>query len=176
MMRINARRGKSARGYSLIEMMITLTVFSLLTICAAGVFDASQEALNWNYHSLTLQKELRRVLNTLVQEIRETSASSPNPIIVGANRLDMEIPAAIAGNTVTAWTPVTYSLGADSTVLRTANGQNEVIGASVTGINFIYPVNAATAPNTLRVTVQGQRQTLKRNITESASAEVVLRN
>jgi prepilin-type N-terminal cleavage/methylation domain-containing protein len=164
------------KGYSLIEMMITLTVFSLLTICAAGVFDASQDALNWNYHQLTLQKELRRVLNTMTQEIREGSASSPNPIVVGANRLDLEVPAAISGNTVTAWTPVSYSLGADSTILRTASGQNEIIGSSVTGINFTYPVNAATAPRTLRVTVQGQRQTLKRTVTESASAEVVLRN
>ncbi|MBI4550595.1 MAG: prepilin-type N-terminal cleavage/methylation domain-containing protein [Candidatus Omnitrophica bacterium] len=171
-----ARETRGRTGYSLVEMMITLTVFSLLTVCAAGVFDASQESLNWAYHSLTLQKELRRVLNVLTQEIRESSASSPNPIVVSANRLDFEIPSAIVGNNVTAWTTVSYTLGADTTVLRTANGLNEIIGSSINGLNFVYPVNAATAPRTLRVTVQGQRQTLKRNITESASAEVVLRN
>lgn len=174
---IGANRICKSKGYTALEMALTLTMFSVLTIIAGGVFDSSQESLNWNYHQLTLQKELRRTLAVMVQEIRESSPSSPTPITTGANTITFETPLAISGNFITAWTRVTYSLGADTTVLRTINGQNPAkIGSSINSINFVYPLNAVTAPRTVQIRITGQRTTLKRIVTAEVTGQVILRN
>lgn len=166
-----------SEGYSLVEMMVTLAVFSLLLITAWQVFDASQESMNWNYHQLNLQKEMRRILDTMSKEIRESSPSSPTPISIGANTITFQIPATVsATGAVTAWTPVTYGLGADNTVVRTTGTQTNAIGGGgITGLNFVYPV--AGMPRTVQIQITGTATTLKlRNITTTATGQVVLRN
>ncbi len=164
------------RGYSLLELMVTVSAFSLLTIAAAGVFDSAQEALNWNYHELTLQSDLRKTLDIMSEELRESSPSSPIPLTVNSNSISFEIPATVQGGVITGWTSVSYGLGPDSTVLRTVNGQAAAIGHSVSALDFIYPVDPVTAPRTVQVRITGQRATLKRTLTHSAVTQIILRN
>jgi len=157
-------------------MMATLAVFSILTVAAAGAFNTSQDALNWNYHALALQKELRRTLSTMAQEIRESSPSSPAPITTGTNAITFQIPSSVAGNAVTAWTQITYALGTDNRVTRTSNNQTTTIGTDVATLSFTYPVNPMTAPRTVQIQITGTRTTLKRTITRTVTGQVVLRN
>lgn len=164
------------RGYTLTEVLVTLTIFSLLTVAVGGVFDSSQQSLDWNQNALTLQKELRRTLSTMSQEIRESSPSSPTPLTVASNSISFEIPAVISGNVVTAWTRIDYALGPDNRVRRTANGQTTVIGAEVQSLNFIYPVDPVTAPRTVQIQITGTRTGLRRTVTRTVTGQVVLRN
>lgn len=163
-------------GFSLVELMVSVSLFVVLSIAAAGVFDSSQESMNWQYHQLTLQKELRRILSTMTQEIRESSPSSPLPVTVGANAITFQIPNQISGNQITGWTSINYGLGPDNTVTRTANGQTTAIGNSVQTLGFVYPLNPQTAPRTVRIQITGSRTTLKRTITSSVTGEATLRN
>lgn len=163
-------------GFTVVEITMALVLFSLLTLAGAGVFENSQDALNWNYHGLTLQKELRRILLTMSQELRESSPSSPTPISTGSNTITFEIPATVSGNTVTGWTQITYALAPNNTVTRNVNGQTTSIGNDVTALNFAYPVNPVSAPRTVQIQITGNRVTLKRNITRTVTGQVVLRN
>ncbi len=167
---------KNVRGYTLTEMVVTLSIFSMLIVAAGSLFDSLQESLDGNYHQLVLQKELRRVLDIMSEEIRESSPSSPNPIVTSSNTVTFQIPASISGNLITSWTQISYSLGQNNTVVRNVNGQNDVIGTSVTSLNFVYPLNPVTDPRTVRIQITGQRNTLKRTITASVTGQVILRN
>lgn len=167
---------KNERGFSLLEMMVTLVIFSILTIIAGQVFDTSQESMDWNYNQMTLQTNMRRVLDTMAKEIREASPSSPIPITSGVNSLSFQIPAVVqTDGTVTSWTTVTYGLGANNTVQRTTASGVQTIGANVTAMTFTYPV--AGRPNTVQIQVAGSLTTVKtRVINSTVTGEVVLRN
>lgn len=165
------------RGFTLVEIMVALALSSILILVASRIFQSSQESLDWNYHALCLQKELRRTLLTLSQELRESSPSSPTPITTGSNTITFEIPAAVSGNAITGWTQITYTLSPNNTVTRTVNGQTTFIGNNVTALNFLYPFNSVTAPRTVQIQITGSRTTtLKRNITWTITGQVVLRN
>jgi len=166
-------RGQS--GYGLVELMITMSVFVLLVLAAGTMFDRSGESLDWNFHRVALQEELRRTIATMTREIRESSPSSPNPITTGPNTITFQIPTNVAGNTVTGWTSISYGLGPNNTVSRTANGQVTIIGSSVQGLRFTYPFNS-TSPRTVQIQITGVRTTLKRNMTTIVTGQVVLRN
>lgn len=167
---------KQRRGFTLVEIMVALALFSILILVASRIFQNSQESLDWNYHTLSLQKELRRTLSTMSQELRESSPSSPTPITTGSNTITFEIPATVSGNAITGWTQITYALSSNNTVTRTANGQTTSIGNNVTALNFLYPVNAVTAPRTMQIQITANQTTLKRNITRTITGQVVLRN
>lgn len=164
------------RGFSLIEVIGVLFAFSVLLMAAAGIFNRSQESLDWNFHRSILQQELRRVLWTMTQEIREASPSGPVPITTGPNSITFEIPTAVSGSQVSQWKQISYGLASDSTVTRTSNGQTAVIGNSVQSLNFIYPLDVVTGPRTVQIQITGTRATLKRNITVALTGQVTLRN
>lgn len=163
-------------GFSLVEMMVVLAIFSVVLLAGAGMFQAAQDFSDWNYHSTTLQKELRRALSTMSEEIRESSPSSPSPITIGTNTISFEIPLAISQNQVTSWTQIQYTLGTDGVVTRTVNGQTTPIGNSVQTMNFIYPLNPVASPRTVQIQITGFRTTLKRTVTAMVTGQVTLRN
>ena len=167
---------RNEKGSTLLEMMVTLTVFSVLLFAAAGAFDASQESLDWNYRALSLQKELRKILLTMTQEMRESSPSSPNPITTGPNSITFQIPSSVSGNLVTGWTQITYGLGLNNMVTRAVNGQTTTLGNNVQALNFVYPVDPVTAPRTVQIQITGSQTTLKRTMTRTITGQVVLRN
>ena len=164
------------KGATLAEMLVTLTLFSALAFAAAGTFNSSQESLDWNYHALSLQKELRKTLVTMTQELRESSPSSPNPISVTSNSMTFQIPSSVAGNIVTGWTQINYALAANNAVTRTVGGQTTSLGNDVQALSFVYPVDVVTAPRTVQIQITGSRTTLKRTITRTVTGQVVLRN
>ncbi|MBI4115102.1 MAG: hypothetical protein HY447_00845 [Candidatus Omnitrophica bacterium] len=168
---------KNQSGTGLTEMMVALVVFVLLTMAAGGAFMSSQDSLNANYHTLTLQNELRKILTTMTQEIRESSASSPNPITISNNAISFEIPATVSGDTVTSWTQITYGLNTgDSTVTRTVGGQTTIVGNSISGLSFTYPADPVLLPRSVQIGITGTRNTLKRTITMAVTGQVTLRN
>jgi prepilin-type N-terminal cleavage/methylation domain-containing protein len=175
-MKKNRRAVRNLEGFSLAEMVVTLFILSTLAAAGTAVFTSSQESLDTNYHRLILQQELRKILWTMSQEIRESSPSSPTPITTGTNSITFEIPNAVSGNQVTQWTQVHYGLAPDTTVTRTSNGQTTVMGNSVQSLNFVYPLDAGTAPRSVQIQITGSRNTLKRNLSVTLTGQVTLRN
>lgn len=165
-------------GFSLVEMMVSFAVFVLLILAAASTFNSSQKLMNWNQYGISVQEELRRVLNTMSREMRESSPSSPTPITIGTDAITFEIPLTVSQNVVTAWTQISYGLNPDNTVTRTVNGETTIIGNSVTNLNFTY--NPQVSPRTVRIEITGNKAagstTLDRDITMTLTGEVTLRN
>ncbi len=164
------------RGFTLIEMMVALFIFSIVLLAATGVFNHSQESFDWNFHRFILQSELRKILLTMSQEIRESSPSAPAPLTTGPNQITFQIPTAVSGSQVTQWEQINYSLAPDGTVVRASGGQNSIIGNSVQSLNFTYPVNPLISPRTVQIQITGTRNTLKRNVTATLTGQVTLRN
>ena len=170
------------RGYTTVELMVSMTILVILAGAAAGVFNQSQDLLNWNYNSVSLQKELRRTLDVMSREIRESSPTSPGgilPVTVtpGVNRFSFQIPSAISGNSVTSWTQINYALTADNRVTRTVDNEAPIaIGSDVQSLTCVYPLNLLTAPRTVQIQINGRRTALERTVTATLTGEVTLRN
>lgn len=180
---------KSGKGYGTVELMVVMTLFAVLVLATGVVFDVSQDLLNWNYHQLELQSQLRRILETMLREVRETSPSSGVALASvmltpGSNNFPFAIPDDVSGNQVTSWNRITYYIcnNQDLTVGRAVNNQSldcmdssKVIGTSVQSINFTYNPGGV-APRSIRIQITGTRATLKRTITTSVTGEVTSRN
>lgn len=164
----------SEQGTAIIEMTVVLVILSILTMAAGGVFSASQDSLDWHYHALALQKELRRTLSTMSQEIREASPSSPIPITTGTNTITFQIPSSVAANVVTSWKQITYTLSGTNAI-RTIDSSTNTIGSSVQSMTFTYPASASL-PRTVQIQITGRRDTLKRSVTVTLTNQVMLRN
>lgn len=166
------------RGYSLVETMVTASLFAMLILAAGSAFNESQKSMTWNYFELSLQEELRRTLDTMSREIRESSPSTPVPIVTNTNSISFEIPTSVSKNAVTSWKQINYGLASNNTVTRTSGGQTTVIGNGVQALNFVY--NPAVSPRTIRIQVTGVRSagttTLDRDVTMTLTNEVTLRN
>lgn len=163
-------------GYSLAETIVAVSIVSFLLLAGAGAFQSAQELNDWNYHAVTLQKELRKIVSTMSEEIRESSPSSPAPITIGPNTITFEIPTGVSGNQITSWMQIRYGLDPSGNVTRTANNQTSPIGNSVQTMNFVYPVDPLTAPRTVQIRITGNRTTLKRTVTVTVTSQVTLRN
>lgn len=164
----------AGKGAAIIEMTWGLTILSLLAVTAAGVFSASEDSLTWNYHALALQKELRRTLSIMSQEIREASPSSPTPITTGTNTITFQIPSSVEANTVTSWEQITYALSGGNAI-RTAGSSTSTIGTDVQAMTFTYPASSSL-PQTVQIQITGRRNTPKRTVTITLTNQVVLRN
>lgn len=170
------------KGYTVTELMVSMGLLVLVGATAAGVFNTSQDLLNWNYHALALQKELRRTLDQMSREIRESSPSSPNGIspatvTPGRNQFSFQVPASISGNQVTAWDRIDYALTPDNRVTRTVNnGTTAPIGSDVQSMTFVYPLDPLTAPRTVQIQINGTRTTLKRTVAVTLTGQATLRN
>lgn len=155
-------------------MMVGLLLFSILAVASTSLFNQSQDSLNDSYHALALQKDLRKTISTMSQELREASPSSPSPVMTSPNGITFQIPETVSGNAVTAWLQISYVL-ANNVLTRTANGQTTTLGNDIQSVNFIYPVSP-TSLRTVQIQVRGSRNTLKRTLTRTETGQVVLRN
>ena len=190
-------RIRKKEGMGTVELMVSMSILTLLAVAGARTFDATQELLTWNSYQLELQSELRRTLDTMAREIREASVTGPVPlasvtVTPGSNSFAFAIPNAVSGNTVTQWTQVRYFLcpNTERAVGRVASpnalplsytcpvlGQT-ILGSRVEQMDFIY--SAATAPRTIQIQITGSRlaatTTLKRDLRMTVASNVTLRN
>ncbi|HNV86073.1 MAG TPA: hypothetical protein PKL97_03790 [Candidatus Omnitrophota bacterium] len=156
---------KFCRGYTVLEVLVSLSLSTVLLIAVGQVFNSAQDIFNTNNHQLSLRTELRRALLQISQEIRE--GSPDHAIQISDGQIQIEV--------APDWTPVTYSLNGGNQLVRTVNGQSRVVGNNVQA--FVPTYNAATDPRSVFIRITGQRATAKpRNITETIAAQITLRN
>ncbi len=66
----------SGRGFTLLEVVVSIAIFSLLTLAITEIFLVNFRYKNTIYDQLSTQAEGRAVLNTMVNELRVANYSS----------------------------------------------------------------------------------------------------
>ena len=102
------------KGFSLIEVMVALTVFALVITAAGGTFASIQQAWKRQSATLDLVNNSRWAMEFMVNEIR----GAGNFNIVSAERVQFELPPGGPSNRVWYWRGDGGSYGSRSTIFR----------------------------------------------------------
>ena len=69
--------GRSAQGFTLIELMISMAIFGVISLAAFSVLSSSQQSAVMNDQTVQIQKNLRLAMDLIARDIRMTGFSNP---------------------------------------------------------------------------------------------------
>lgn len=168
---------RKARGFTLVEVLVTVALFSMMMLMVGTVLRRGGEQTDLNDHKMALQGTLREGLYKMAQEIRE---SSPSRVAIanGGAGLSFQIPASVSNSGTITWSgPITYQLGGNGRqLIRTdgGTGQITVFANDVQSVTF----TASGAP----IATVGYSVTVQRTLTNgrilsvTSTGEARLRN
>lgn len=153
---------KNQKGFSLIEMMVTLGILSLIIIGLVTFFSGGTRAWVTGQYQLEAQRNARFSMDRMVKEIREG-----NSISSGSNATSITI------NYLTSFgkSPVTYSLSG-TTISRDTNPliENVLTGEAI----FKYYNNSDTEVTPPDATVSKIHINLKVDVDKDDSPDITL--
>lgn len=150
-------------GFSLVELMVVLFIFSVVSIAAASAFDMGQAETNETRIQLALQETLREGLQRMALELRESAFNRVNiDTRTVPNSVTFQIPAAITNSGQITWSsPVRYQVGGATgrQLLRRdlATGQTTVLANDIVDLILSWQV-AAPSGTTLGINIRLQAQ------------------
>jgi prepilin-type N-terminal cleavage/methylation domain-containing protein len=178
-MTINGARTQRNRGFSLVEMIITMAIFFVILIALYQIFEGSQRTFLGGRSKAAVQQNARLALDDVVKRLRvagyfpenfATPAASPalvNPVQVATNSRF-----AVYGDLDGAGASNVFMYCLDGTTLRRTRGAQgvaatynctagEVMAEEIQGLKFVYlDANNTTIPNPLTATYNLDSQTL----------------
>ena len=170
-MRSSTLRGQA--GFTLVELMVAMSIFLLILVGIFQVFDPSHRAYQTSERKLDVQQNARVAMDTMARQIRMTGYFPENIDTDTANDLSNRIQAAsesalaIAGDLDGSGASNAFTFCLDNTGLRRVRGaigtaasytcaNGQLLAESVTALTFAYfdstnnPIpNPPTAPYNL---------------------------
>ncbi|MBN1870752.1 MAG: prepilin-type N-terminal cleavage/methylation domain-containing protein [Candidatus Omnitrophica bacterium] len=156
----------SLEGYTLIEVLVTVTIFAVLAGAINMVLLVGESSWQTNSVRIELRQELRKAINKMEDELRQTSpvAITAGPTVANGSTsasITFYLPTGVSGNSIT-WSANTtqYKLGGtDSNQLQRIEGGNtEVIAQNIQSLTFS---RAAATPDIIDVSLVAQKDTIK---------------
>src|SRR5437879_13146078 len=74
---MGARNRASEQGFTLIELMITVVIFSVISLAAFSVLSTSQQTAVMNDQTVQLQRNVRLAMDLIARDIRMTGYGNP---------------------------------------------------------------------------------------------------
>ena len=181
------------KGYTLIEMLVVVLIFTFLFAAILGVLTLSDRSWRLGQNKLAAQQETRKAMDNITRLLRETNPDWNNGgnhylvSISGAanDRLDFYQPIFNSDGTITALTKVTFKLDPANPrrLLRnTGSSVNPaIISDEIDSISFGGGCPGCTAFNCATVAsdcpiVRIQITSIQRNNRFDLSSQVMLRN
>lgn len=168
---------KKIQGFTLLEMMVAMGVFSLLMVLVMMILRGGEEQTRLADIKMALQESARESLYRMGQEIRE---SSPSRVSIGNSgaSVTFQIPAAVSNSGTITWSnPLTYQVGGSGTQLirtDTGTGAATILANDIQSVNFTMTGNPA---NTVSYTVAARRTLVNgRVLTVTSAGDSRLRN
>ena len=144
------------KGFSLVELMIVLAIFSTILGAIYGVLSMSRSSYQTGDIQIVVQQEARKAMDKIVTELREGSSVN----------LSDEFPFTITGQTIK------YEVVDGQLQRAVQGGATTILANNVANIQFtLY------GSDMVRITLTTQKNTLLgRTITTNLSSQVTLRN
>lgn len=168
---------KNKKGFTLIELMVSVALFSMMMLLVGMVMQRGEAQTNMNENQIVIQDNLRQALYGMGQEIRESSPSQVS-ITNNGGLLTLRIPASVNNSGSITWSnPITYQVGGTGRQLvrsDTGSGRNTILANNIQSVTF----NATGVPAaTITYSVIAQR-TLRngRVLSVTSTGEARLRN
>jgi len=153
----NNRKSKyEVKGFTLVELMIVLVIFSVIMGATYGVVNMGQTSFKTGDVQIVVQQEARKAMDKIITELRE--ASSVN--------LSAEYPFTVWGN------KIKYTV-VNSQLQRTIQGQSSTVLANDIG-NIQFSLSGG---NVIYITLTTQRNTVfGHTLRANLTSQLTLRN
>ncbi len=128
----------SLTGFTLMELFISVAIFTLILSGIFVVLASGKNYLETGEHYIRVQQELRRGMDFMVEELRE---SGPDTVTMTEDSITFRTPIGINGTQITWGNLIMYSVSQDQ-LLRTESGISRVL------VNNLQPQGfTVTNPN-----------------------------
>lgn len=165
------------RGFSLVEALITILIFSILSAACLSVFVSASGSYQMTQGRAQLQGEMRKGVNWLKNELRQSgSAGITNVLSNGTAYTSITFKTATGTSSgITTWSANTIQYALSGTNLqRTTGGVARTICQNVQSVSF---TRQTTTPDIVDISLAGQLVTQKGTIlTQTLNFKVELRN
>lgn len=167
-------------GFSLVEMMIVLAIFTMISGGLYSVFAAGDSSWQVNKVKMELRQELRKAMEGMINDLRQAGSDSIEDVPANGGNyavMTFKIPDNVASGTLI-WNEDTiqYGLGGlgGNQLLRVEGGQTRVIAQNIDSVYFSRPEDS---PDALQINLTAEKTPLKgKTMTYPLSFEVQLRN
>ena len=150
----------NAQGTTLVEIMVTVALFTVLVGASLGLLMNGSDSYNINRNKMELQQELRKALDWTKDDLRQTGTSG----LVNMNTdttytqvtFRTAVGAAAGGTTTWSANTIQYILGGTGGVQlqRISGGTTKIVSQNITLLQFR---RNSTAPNLVIVTMTASR-------------------
>lgn len=144
------------KGFTLLEVIITVTILSLVMIGVFSVFNIADKGWNQDMGVLDLHQEARQVMDRMVKEIRQ-SKNEDITISNAGEKVDFIIPTGVANSTITYSDTISYYRNVNNQIIREHPVNNaHVLANNIVGLNFSIAGSVLTVQLAAKKTVRGR--------------------
>ena len=171
------------KGFTLIEVIVSLSIFALMILAIFGMMDLGRSSWFTGNVAVEARQEIIKSFMTMEKELRKTAPSQIN-LANGANSgsVTFKVPndndgdgdvLDASGNIE--WSGnITYALNVNSQITRTASGVVSVLANNIVSLRFTRPV---TPIDILQVDITSRKTSAtRRQIQETGQIEIKMRN
>lgn len=172
-------REKNDRGITLIELMLVVSLISIVSIFLVKVVMTSQNSMAVQQTSVPVWAEARQTLESMTKELRAADPSATGGISIGGSGnsqdITFRIPNQVSNTGVVSWTKIKFDRDPTSKEIRRTVDDltTTVLGRNAEVLQFTNPsANVYQATLQIQKTVSGGTNTISSNL----SSEVKVRN
>ncbi|OGX15703.1 MAG: hypothetical protein A2166_02945 [Omnitrophica WOR_2 bacterium RBG_13_41_10] len=153
------------KGFTLIEILVAVSIFSILIFAVFAVMDVGRSAWFTADVSAELRQELIKTFTRMERELKETapaqtdlSSNSSSPSLTFSVPQDNDGDGTILNSTGNVeWSgSITYALNTNNQITRTASGVTTILANNITALLFTRP--ASSSDNLLQINITAQRR------------------
>jgi len=178
---------KPAKGFTLVEAMVTVLLFSLILGACLGILLSGSDSWQVNGVAVELQQELRKTMDWMKEDLVEGGVSTiPTPPAVGSVPADdnwyttvvFKTSNGVSSGGSIIWSTDTIQFlraGSDGNqLIRRSGGTDKVIAQDITSLLIRRQV---ATPTVVEVALEAQKDTLKgTTVTADMDFQIKLRN
>jgi len=164
-MKINQKKFyfQKSHGFTLMEMLITIMLFSFIMAGVYAVTAAGENSWQVNQVKIELQQEMRKAMDNMIHELRQAGDSSI--VNVPADNtwyttVTFRTPAGVSSGSIN-WNADTIQFvrgGANNEYLQRVSSSTKTICQDMQSLQFR---RQSTSPDILEVAMQAQKNTVK---------------
>lgn len=165
---------RSQCGFTAIELLMSFSVFLVISVIISGVFFVTQLAWSDSTLAVKLQNEMKQAMQAMTKELKAASPSSPIGItITPPDKIEFAIPLTVDATSITAWTKVEYyrNTSTNELIREEDDTATSVVAHQISALNFTQSSGVVTISLTATGTTSDGKA-----LTASTISQATLRN